>query len=82
VEKSSFLQKASRLSIKKRVLKTNHRDALSAEKLESSRGTTGNLEDNSILAINPIRINSYRVFVLQKVNNNYGEKNRRKGFNG
>jgi len=63
VAKSLCSLKVSRLSTKKRVLRMNHRDALNAEKLESNR-TTEALEDNSILAINPIRINSYRVFVL------------------
>jgi len=51
VQKNSYLLKANRLSTKKKVLKTNHRDALTAEKQEKLRATTEDSESN-------IRINT------------------------
>jgi len=46
VQKNSYLLKANRNSTKKKVSKTNHRDALTAEKQEKLRATTEDSESN------------------------------------
>ncbi|OPJ62243.1 hypothetical protein CLORY_18510 [Clostridium oryzae] len=54
VEKSSSSQKENRLSTKKKDLKMNLRDVLSAEKLENR--TTEVSEDNILWKNHPIRL--------------------------
>ena len=46
MQKNSYLLKANRNSTKKKVSKTNHRDALTAEKQEKLRATTEDSESN------------------------------------